>query len=134
MNSIAPAIKRRRVQLGMTQREMADRINLSEKAWQNIENGNTRLDLERLQQIAEILEMSMLDLINAQESMYVHQENPKVGIATKEVIFQDAVGESERELFKQIIADKDEQLRSIKEEMAVLKTQLNGFIEKMMNS
>lgn len=132
MNTIAPAIKRRRIQLGLTQKDMSDKMHLSEKAWRNIENGVTRLDMERLQEIADTLEMSLLDLINSQESMYVHQEQPKVGVATKEVIFQDAVGESERELFKQVITDKDEQIRLLREELAGVKMQLNGLIEKVM--
>jgi transcriptional regulator with XRE-family HTH domain len=134
MNTIAPAIKRRRIQLGYTQRDMSEKIHLSEKAWQNIENGITKLDLERLQQIAEVLEMSLVDLINAQESFYVHQVNdkPNVGFSAKEVIIHNDVSESERKMFDKLIAEKDEQMRLLRNEVADLKLQLNELITKLV--
>jgi transcriptional regulator with XRE-family HTH domain len=132
MNTIAPAIKRRRVQMGLTQKEMAERIHLSEKAWQNIENGITRLDIERLQQIAEVLEMSMMDLVNNQETLYIHQTNndnssPQIG--DNNVVNHY---EAEKQLYDKLLAEKDERIKFLMEELAVVKGQLNGFIEKVM--
>jgi len=134
MNTIAPAIKRRRIQLGLTQKEVSEKIHLSEKAWQNIENGITKIDLERLQQIADILEIPLTDLINSQESFYIHQvtnESNQVGFSAKEVIIHTDVSDSERNTYKSIIADKDEQIRLLRIEVADYKTQLNDLIIKL---
>lgn len=134
MNTIAPAIKRRRVQLGLTQKEMAEKIHLSEKAWQNIENGATRLDIERLQQIAEVLEMSLTDLINndalVQNNTFDNSSVQQVAYAN-EVKLQ-SITDPERELYKQMLADKDEQIRLLREEVIGLKEQVNGLVEKVM--
>lgn len=113
MNSIAPNIKRRRVQMGLTQREMSERIHLSEKAWQNIENGITKLDIDRLSQIAEILETPLMDLINSQEGFYINQmtnESNQVGFSAREVIINNDVSEKERELFNRMLAEKDQEI------------------------
>lgn len=134
MNTIAPNIKRRRVQMGYTQKDMSEKIHLSEKAWQNIENGVTKLDLERLQQIAEILEIPLVDLINSQESFYINQvtnESNHVGFSAKEVIIHTDVSDSERNMYKSVIADKDGQIKLLREELTATKTQLNELIAKL---
>lgn len=134
MNTIAPNIKRRRIQMGITQKEMSDRIHLSEKAWQNIENGVTKLDIERLTQIAEILELPLTDLINSEESFYIHQvtnENNQVGFSAKEVIIHNDVADSERKLFEKMIADKDTQIVALQRELETLRTQNFQIMEKL---
>lgn len=134
MNTIAPSIKRRRIQLGYTQKQMSEKIHLSEKAWQNIENGVTKLDLERINQIAEILEIPLVDLINSQESFYIHQvtnESNHVGFSAKEVIIHTDVKDSEREMYKSVIVDKDEQIKLLREELKETKQQLKELITKL---
>ena len=43
---------------------MADQLGITSSTYSKIERGETRLDVERLQQIAEALEVDMLDLLN----------------------------------------------------------------------
>jgi len=134
MNTIAPAIKRRRTQLGITQKEMSDKMHLSEKAYQNIENGNTKLDIARLQQIAEILEMPLIDLINSQESFYIHQvtnENNQVGFSAKEVIINNDVSESERKLFDKMLADKDAQILTLRNDLTTANDRIMQLTDKL---
>jgi transcriptional regulator with XRE-family HTH domain len=64
---VALKIKRLRISNGITQNEMAERVHLSLKAWQKIENGKTKLDLDRLNQIAGILGISLIELISLEE-------------------------------------------------------------------
>ena len=42
----------------LSQEEMADKINLSVSGYRKIENGKSRINHERLEQIAEALEVS----------------------------------------------------------------------------
>ncbi|PWG78732.1 helix-turn-helix domain-containing protein [Pararcticibacter amylolyticus] len=122
MNAVALRIKKIRSNIGLTQEQMADKINLSVKAWQKIENGITRLDLERLNQIAEILETSLVDLINADEGIYVHQEIDKnENIYNKEVNYHNNISDEERELYKKIIADKEKTIADKDKEIEFLK-------------
>ncbi|MCD0487739.1 helix-turn-helix domain-containing protein [Pedobacter sp. MC2016-14] len=115
MSPVALKIKRLRSNIGLTQEQMAERIHLSVKAWQNIENGITKIDLDRLNQIAEILETSVIDFINSEEGMYVHQEIVNNdNIYNKEVTIHQNVSESERELFNKVIADKDKEIEFLR--------------------
>jgi transcriptional regulator with XRE-family HTH domain len=66
-------IKKHREQKGLRQQDMADKLNMTVRSYQNLESGSTRLDLERLEQVAEVLETSMEELLR-QEGNFVHQE------------------------------------------------------------
>ena len=116
MNAVALKIKKIRTNMGLTQEQMAERVHLSLKAWQKIENGITRLDLDRLNQIAEILETSLVDLINADEGIYVHEiKHNEGGFNSKEINIHQNSLDSERELYKQIIADKDKEIAFLRD-------------------
>ncbi|ANF61444.1 helix-turn-helix domain-containing protein [[Haemophilus] ducreyi] len=47
----------------LSQEEIADKINLSVSGYRKIENGKSRINHKRLEQIAEALEVPPLDLI-----------------------------------------------------------------------
>jgi transcriptional regulator with XRE-family HTH domain len=49
---------------GFTQEEVASKLFLSLKAYQNLEHGITKIDLERIKQLATIFEISENDLLN----------------------------------------------------------------------
>lgn len=122
MNAVALRIKKIRSNIGLTQEQMADKINLSVKAWQKIENGITRLDLERLNQIAEILDTSLIDLINADEGIYVHKiKHNEGGINSREINIHQNASDEERELYKKIIADKEKTIADKDKEIEFLK-------------
>ncbi len=56
-----------------SQEEMATRLNMSAGGYAKIERGETRLNLPRLEQIAEILEVDIFDLIHRQDGCTVYQ-------------------------------------------------------------
>jgi transcriptional regulator with XRE-family HTH domain len=62
---IIKAVKERRKYLKISQRAMAEQLYISLKAYQNLEIGTTKIDIERLQQIADILQTDMNSLINS---------------------------------------------------------------------
>lgn len=68
------------------------------RAWQDIENGITKLDLERLKEIAKVLEVDVMDLINAEEGVYINEvsNNNQVGITHNTFTFHGTLPESER--------------------------------------
>lgn len=66
-------IKREREKKGLRQQDMADRLSMSLRSYQSLEIGETKLDIERLERIAEILETSMEELLRP-EGYYIHQE------------------------------------------------------------
>jgi len=66
-------IKKHRELKGLRQQDMVDKLNMNVRSYQNLENGETKLDLERLEQIAEVLETKTEDLIKP-EGIIIHQD------------------------------------------------------------
>lgn len=107
MGAVHTKIKKLREQNGYTQQEMADKMNMHVKTWQKIENGITKLDLDRLKQIAEILEVTTEDLINADDGVYINEiKGNDVGF-NNSVITINHRPEDEKALYERIIAEKD---------------------------
>lgn len=67
MKSILLIIKKLRQKSGLTHAQMAEKIHISLKAWQKVENGLTRLDLDWMQQVAGILGTKLSELIKLDE-------------------------------------------------------------------
>ena len=56
-----------REQQQMTQEEMAEKLNLSTSGYSKIERGETKLQFEKLQQVANIFKIDLTDLIGWNE-------------------------------------------------------------------
>ena len=58
--------------------DMAERLEISTSAYSRLENGETKINVERLKKIAEILEVPVEDLLNS-EPVVFHVENNSGG-------------------------------------------------------
>ena len=65
MSIIGKNIKQMRQRKGWSQGEVARRLNISIPAFSKIETGITDINISRLDQIARLFEVTMLDLISA---------------------------------------------------------------------
>lgn len=54
---------------GLTQEEMATKLDMSLTGYAKIERGETKLHIHRLEQIVEVLGMELKDLVNFDEKM-----------------------------------------------------------------
>jgi transcriptional regulator with XRE-family HTH domain len=88
MNQIIQHIKICRVQAGLSQGKVAEKLNISQSAYAKIENNVTRLDLERLVQICQVLDIDLPGLIRMyfgeSDQVLIHQleEDPASGQKT----------------------------------------------------
>jgi len=106
-----------RSQNGFTQQEMADKMNLHLKTWQKIENGVTKLDIDRLKQIAEILETTIEDLINVEEGVYINEiKNNDVGFNNSTITIQHK-SEIEGQLYERLLTEKDLKIKNLEKEI-----------------
>jgi len=78
MNNIAYKIKKARVNKGFSQEDIAAKLNVSQSAYAKIENGNTKLDIERLLDIVKILEMDIQDLLNIENIKNNYYSNNEI--------------------------------------------------------
>lgn len=121
MGAIHSKIKKLRMQAGITQQEAADSMHMHLNTWQKVENGVTKLDIDRLKVIAELFETTVEELINTDEGISIgdvtgNSDSSANFTVGKEVnITNNNCSENERELYTKIIADKDEQIAFLKQ-------------------
>jgi len=68
IKAIAANIRRTREQLNYTQEYLAAKLSISQNAYSKIELGYTKITVERLFQIAAILEVDVHELIAAEKT------------------------------------------------------------------
>ncbi|OOR98975.1 hypothetical protein B0187_06870 [Haemophilus paracuniculus] len=109
---------------GLTQAQMAEKLNLSVEGYAKIERGSSQVKIDRLEQIACVLGISVADLIPfGEDSVYVFNNN-----ADNSSTFNVAVGDpalnAEINLLRQMIEMKNELLTSREREIDSLKQQV----------
>jgi len=68
VKAIAANIRRTREMLNYTQEYLAAKLNISQNAYSKIELGYTKITVERLFQIAAVLEVDVHDLIATEKT------------------------------------------------------------------
>ncbi|CAM3899549.1 helix-turn-helix domain-containing protein [Mucilaginibacter galii] len=68
IKSVAVNIRKIREHLNYTQEYLAMKLNISQNAYSKIELGYTKITLERLYQIAQVLEVDLIELIKADDA------------------------------------------------------------------
>jgi len=68
IKAIAANIRNTRERLGYTQEYLAAKLSISQNAYSKIELGYTKITVERLFQIAAILEVEVYDLIDTEKT------------------------------------------------------------------
>lgn len=102
----------------LTQTEMADALNLSQRAYSKIENDEVQLKVNRLEEIAKLLNIDSKELLpdlpnqNFENVQYSQIGNGK---------FINHANEKERALYEKIIARQEEEINYLKELIGVLK-------------
>ncbi len=69
-------IRRRREQLGLSQQEMADRLNMSQSTYSRIEQKDEDITIRQLKSIAEVLEVQLADLLP--DELIIFNQDQKV--------------------------------------------------------
>jgi transcriptional regulator with XRE-family HTH domain len=71
IKTVAVNIRKIREFRNYTQEYLAMKLNISQNAYSKIELGYTKITLERLYQIAQILEVDLIELIKAEDTEVV---------------------------------------------------------------
>lgn len=110
-----------------TQEEVAERLNMSPSGYAKIERGETKLHLDKIQQIAQVFEVNLFDLLvsdNSGDTFYNHIHT----IQTNENIYnryENHATYGEIESLRQIIVCKDEIIAEKDKQIALLNMLLN---------
>jgi transcriptional regulator with XRE-family HTH domain len=76
IKSVAVNIRKIREHLNYTQEYLAMKLDISQNAYSKIELGYTKITLERLYQIAQVLEVDVIELIKADSTEALHLLSP----------------------------------------------------------
>lgn len=124
MDNIGFNIRKIREQKGFSQEYMANVLNISQASYARMENEETKITVERLQKIAEILETSIIDFFNndryiihnqnydsAYGNAYVHNLTIENKEATEKLIasYEERIKE-----YQERLKEKDEQIALLK--------------------
>ena len=142
---LAKKIKKKRREQGYSQDHMADQLGITPSAYGKIERGETRIDVDRLKQIVEVLQLDIMDLLD-ENNIVVTQSgdstNGDNGIAINPSYQKDKTQakvwhqmlEHLKEEITVIRQEKEQRLEHLKEEITVLrqeKEQLLKLVEKL---
>lgn len=119
-------IKRHREIRGLRQQDMAERLSMSLRSYQSLECGETKLDLERLEKIATILESSLEELLRP-EGVVIHQEVNDNAYDNKNGLFYNyGIGE---DILNKLVAAKDSEIQLLKDEIEYLKETVDKLLD-----
>jgi transcriptional regulator with XRE-family HTH domain len=114
-------IKNLRELRNYTQDYMADKLKISQNTYSRLEAGQVKLTIERVNEIAEILEVTFWELVNEQPVFNIWNNEVGVGGHIGK-FYQNPV-----EVYESTISLLKEEIVQLREE----KRQLFGLLEKM---
>ena len=99
---------------GYTYENMANELSITTAAYRKIETGETRLSLERLFEIAEILQESVAKLIEATEENILNQTNNDSSTGNQYLQKIENFYQENKEVYDKLLKSKDEQIELLK--------------------
>ncbi len=105
--TLGEKIKKARLGKNFTQEYLAEVLNVSQKTYSNFENDKTKPDFHQVEDIAKVLEISVLDFLSG-DNITVNQNNNEVAVAQNYA----PITLSERliEQYEQRLKDKDTEI------------------------
>jgi transcriptional regulator with XRE-family HTH domain len=118
-------IKKIRDLKGLKQEELATLLNISPQAYSKIERNETKLDMERLKQIADIFGVSVeaIEQFDDKNLFFNHMQECKDSVTINNYY------NSDQAVFEKIIEQQKELIAQQKEEIAFLRGQLDRLLK-----
>ncbi|QAR29873.1 XRE family transcriptional regulator [Ornithobacterium rhinotracheale] len=114
MNKVSANIRRIREQKGYSQEYMAQELEISQASYARIENEETKLSIDRLFEIANILETDISSLLGSEKLTINHQENHEGSFGNGYI--QNLHIEN-KEVYEKLIKNLEEQIDFLKKRL-----------------
>ncbi len=119
-SSIGGQIKRYRIQKGISQSDMAAKLHISQPSYGKIENGKSRLDVDRLVKITKILDVDISELVAASEGRTNNINNSTIENGFIEHFLHNNA-DAYKETIKNLKESHTEIVKSLQEEIKFLR-------------
>ena len=107
-------IRETRKQKGFSHEAMAVNLGISQTAYTKIERGETKLTVDRLQKIAEVLDVKLSELLELEPQSFhqeIHNNSSVTAISHQKV---ETLYQENREIYEKLLAAKEEQIVLLK--------------------
>lgn len=126
IKKIGERVKNVREQRNYSQQYVATKLGVSQKAYSKIETGETKLSVENLMKLSEILDTTINDLLDSVGNAVYNNLGTHTG---EGVVIHKTTSDKISELYEKILQSKDEEIQRLKQQNdSFLKT-----IEKLTN-
>lgn len=112
-----------------TQEEMAEKLAMSANGYAKIERGQTKLNLEKLEQIAQIFNIDIVELITKEKPLFLlvgdnsHNYGSNYYGSNEMLVAENEKLKITISHLQEIISQKDNEISALKEIIALLKQQ-----------
>ncbi|WP_434980943.1 helix-turn-helix domain-containing protein [Daejeonia sp. YH14] len=122
MTNIIERITQYRTKKGYTYENMADELDITPAAYRKIETGETKLSVERLFRIANILETPINELLDLGENKYIQNNYNSDNVISQKI---ENFYQENKEITEQLIKAKDQLIEALQTEIDFLKDNLS---------
>lgn len=98
---------------GMSQQQLADKLGITQQAYSNLEKKPERATLERLREIAQILQVELITLLGEEDTYILQSFNQSGGNAATQMNITPSAGE--KEIYEKLIASLKEEILFLRE-------------------
>lgn len=118
MKTVVENIKKVRKEKGISHDYLAHQLNISQAAYSKLERNDTKLTVERLYKISEVLETPLTELLEVDSKTIYNQDlrDHAIGYQGVENLYQENKEQSEKikELYEARLKDKDALIEQLK--------------------
>ena len=104
-----------------TQEYVANTLGISQNTYSLLEKGETKLTIERLEQLANLYNLDLIDMIRNSDQTFVHSISNSAGLFSDHVTINQ-MAEGEREIYLKTIQRMENEI-----------IKLHALIEKLTN-
>jgi len=108
--TLGEKLKKARINKNFTQEYLAEVLNVSQKTYSNFENDKSKPDFNQVEDIAKVLEVSVLDFLSGDNITINSTNGDHSGF-----IYQNQLPEKLIEQYEQRLKDKDEEIAYLKQ-------------------
>jgi transcriptional regulator with XRE-family HTH domain len=125
--TISDRLKKIRLEKNVSQDFLAKKLGFTQKAYSKIENNETKLNVEVLQRVSEILEVPIESFFNNSQQPILNDFSNRTG--GDNVIYKNNSTEKIEDLYKDLLNSKDDVINSKIQEIETLKMVIKKFEE-----
>lgn len=115
METVVDKIKQIRINKGLSHENMAHELSISQTAYTKLENKETKLSVERLFQIAKILETPVYELLDTSPNTVYNQNNYDNSIGYNHQ-YVETLHQDNKEVYKDLISTLKQENKYLKEQ------------------